>query len=753
MRRIRKRPKAPAKRGQDGRTAPENDPVDMEHSRVEDAARLRSIFLAAPVGIGVVSPEREMMQVNDRLCEMLGYPSEELLGKNARMIYATQEDFEYVGREKYRQIEERGTGAVETRWRRKDGRIIDVLLSSTPIDPSDRSKGVTFTALDITKSKRTEEDLRHERDRAQKYLDIAAVIVLALDVEGKVTLINRKGCEILGYEEEEMVGKRWFDHFLPERIRDDVSEISATMMKGEREGVSYNENPVVCKNGEERLIAWHNTVLEDERGTIMGTLSSGQDITESRRAEEELKSSERHYKSLIRNSGDAISVLNADFTFRWGSKSAARITGYTREETYGKDFTEFIHPDDIGDLREAAGFVLHNPEVPFEIVVRFRHKDGSYHFHEVVGINLLDDPAVKGVVVNSRDITERKHAEEELFRSTSEMRSIFQVLPDLYFRFSDDGTFLDCRAGSEEDLFVPLHEFMGRQVKDVLPSTVAKKIEQAIAEAIRTQAMVSIEYSLPLPEGEQVFEARLFPLWEGELMAIIRNITDRKRAEEQLITTTERLRALSARINRAREEERTNIAREIHDELGQLLTALRMDVFWLDKRLPHDEESVRKKLEEMVELIDVSIQTVRRIARELRPGVLDELGLAEALQWYLQGFHYRTDIEWSFTTSEEDMVVDHDRSTALFRIFQEALTNIARHAQATEVRVSLTRRAKIILLEIVDNGIGIAGDRVSDMESLGILGMKERAHIFRGEVAISGEKGKGTKVTVSMPLE
>ena len=371
----------------------------------------------------------------------------------------------------------------------------------------------------------------------------------------------------------------------------------------------------------------------------------------------------------------------------------------------------------------------------------------------MVGVNLLDDPTVQGIVVNSRDITERKRAEAELFRSTSEMRTIFQVLPDLYFRISEDGTFLDWRAGSEGDLFLPAREFMGKRAGEVLPPPIAKKIERAIAETLRTQEAVSIEYSLPMPEGEQIFEARLFPLWEGELMAIIRNITDRKRAEEQLIATTERLRALSARISRAREEERTNIAREIHDELGQLLTALRMDVFWLEKRLPRDEERISKKLDEMVELIDVSIQTVRRIARELRPGVLDELGLAEALQWYLQGFRYRTGIEWEFASSEEDMTVDHARSTALFRIFQEALTNIARHAQATQVWVSLARKDGMMVLEVVDNGIGITGDRIYNMESLGILGMKERAHMFKGEVVISGEEGKGTKVTVSIPLE
>lgn len=260
--------------------------------------RLKSIFRAAPVGIGLVE-NRIILDVNDRICEMTGYSRDELIGHNARFLYLTQADFDYVGREKYEQISKYGTGTVETRWLRKDGCIINILLSSTPLDPKDLLLGVTFTALDITGQKQAEEALKEERDKAQKYLDIAGVMFIALDKNGVVALINKKGCQILGYDEHEIIGKKWFDTFLPSRLVNEVKETFGKLMMGQMENVEYYENPVVNKQGQERLIAWHNAILTDEHGAVFGTVSSGTDITEEKLAQEALE------KSL-----DEISALN-----------------------------------------------------------------------------------------------------------------------------------------------------------------------------------------------------------------------------------------------------------------------------------------------------------------------------------------------------------------------------------------------------------------------------------------------------------
>ena len=232
----------------------------------------------------------------------------------------------------------------------------------------------------------------------------------------------------------------------------------------------------------------------------------------------------------------------------------------------------------------------------------------------------------------------------------------------------------------------------------------------------------------------------------------VSDITDAKQVEDQLRASREQLRELSRYLESVREEERTRMAREIHDELGQTLTALKIDLSWLARRLPHEEELLLKKTESMYELVDGAIQTVKRISTELRPWALDDLGLADALEWQTEEFGKRTDIKSKFSASPEGLVLDRDRSTAVFRICQEALTNIARHAHATRVTASLKKGPRSVSLKIRDNGKGIEESQILDPRAFGLIGMRERARFWGGEVKISGAPGKGTLVALRIPL-
>lgn len=233
---------------------------------------------------------------------------------------------------------------------------------------------------------------------------------------------------------------------------------------------------------------------------------------------------------------------------------------------------------------------------------------------------------------------------------------------------------------------------------------------------------------------------------------MISDITGRKQAEEQLQASREQLRSLSAHLESIREEERKNMAREIHDELGQMLTALKIDLSLLTNRLPKEQELLLEKTKSMYELVDTAIQTVKRISVELRPGVLDDLGIAAALEWQAAEFEKLTGIRCEFSSNRKDIILDPDRSTAIFRIFQETLTNVVRHANATKLKASLKKEAGRIVLRIRDNGIGIEKKQISDPGAFGLIGMRERAHFLGGEVRISGTPGKGTTVAVSIPV-
>jgi len=222
---------------------------------------------------------------------------------------------------------------------------------------------------------------------------------------------------------------------------------------------------------------------------------------------------------------------------------------------------------------------------------------------------------------------------------------------------------------------------------------------------------------------------------------------------EDLRSSRERLRALAAHLQAVRENERSLIAREIHDELGSMLTGLKIDLSWLAGRLPADQMSLLEKTRAMSKLVSSIIQSVRRISTDLRPAMLDDLGLVAAIEWQTQEFQGRTGICAQFTSTLGNGKLDRELDTAVFRILQETLTNVARHANATRVDITLKEKAGGIILTVRDNGKGITRRQISHRKSLGILGMRERAILLGGAVILVGIPGKGTTVTVEIPIK
>jgi signal transduction histidine kinase len=234
--------------------------------------------------------------------------------------------------------------------------------------------------------------------------------------------------------------------------------------------------------------------------------------------------------------------------------------------------------------------------------------------------------------------------------------------------------------------------------------------------------------------------------------ALVREIAERKRAEDHLRKSEENLRALAAHLQSVREEEWTRISREIHDELGQALTGLKMDLKWVADRLPGDEPALAERTKSMFGLIDETVASVRRMASRLRPELLDQLGLAAAVEWHAGEFRRRTGIRCNLSLPPEAPTVDRERSTAAFRIFQELLTNVARHANATRIDIAMRTNSGALVLTVEDNGKGIEESAVLDAKSLGLLGMRERVLPFGGTVDINRVGGGGTKGVVSIPL-
>lgn len=242
----------------------------------------------------------------------------------------------------------------------------------------------------------------------------------------------------------------------------------------------------------------------------------------------------------------------------------------------------------------------------------------------------------------------------------------------------------------------------------------------------------------------------------GELIGIVehfKNISARKQREEELRQSRRQLRELTSYLESAREKERTRIAREIHDELGQALTGMKMELHCCFQKLPKDDQSLVERAKGLLELIDENVCLVQRISSELRPGLLDNLGLAAAIEWQAAQLQERTGLKFAFLSEPEEIVLDQTPSTALFRIFQETCTNITRHANATNVEILLKETPEEVELRISDDGRGITEEEISHPKSFGLMGIKERVLSLGGEVEISGVENQGTTVRVRIPKD
>ncbi|MDQ7825135.1 MAG: PAS domain S-box protein [Candidatus Eremiobacteraeota bacterium] len=350
------------------------------------------------------------------------------------------------------------------------------------------------------------------------------------------------------------------------------------------------------------------------------------------------------------------------------------------------------------------------------------------------------------------DITTRNKAEEVLEKARIQTRAIVDNIPDMVWLKDSESRYVEVNQAFGNACGRKPEDLVGKTDLDLWPGELAQRYRADDRDVMASGMRKKVEEPLTDHEGKlHWMETIKTPIMDRNgivtgTTGIARDITERRKSKEEL-------RILSSHLQNVREEERASIAREIHDHLGQLLTALKMDLTWLCGKLPEAQKHLRSRTSLMLGDIDSAIDTVHNVITRLRPVILDDFGITAAIIWHAGDWQARTGISCSLSLSSEEISLPGNIATALFRICQETLTNVARHSGATEVKVSLMEKRSTITLAIEDNGRGITGEQSRGAAALGILGMRERAYSLGGEVIIHGVKGKGTTLEATFPLE
>ncbi len=389
---------------------------------------------------------------------------------------------------------------------------------------------------------------------------------------------------------------------------------------------------------------------------------------------------------------------------------------------------------------------------------------------EALGLRLIQlgvqDYLVKGQVTGPlltrslRYAVERVRMEEILRESEARFRAIMDNSPALMFLKDIEGRYLQINRRFEEVFHIVNRDIIGKMDEEIFPPMQAAAFRANDQKVLDAGLAMEFEEEALHDDGFHTSIVMKFPLLDEQgqmsaLCGIVTDITERRRAEKQLQDTVDRVRTLSHRLDVVREEERTRIARELHDELGVRLTCLKLDLARLQSLMTRESlpprDSMAEQIHSMIAEVDATIASVQQLVAELRPGILDDLGLVAAIEWQCQDFERRSGIRCLCEATQE-VDLNPSCATAAFRICQEAITNVMRHAKATFVRVLVTQVNGDLLLEIHDDGQGISAEKLTDLASLGLLGMRERASSLGGHVGIVSWPGKGTTVTLRLPL-
>jgi PAS domain S-box-containing protein len=642
-----------------------------------------------------------------------------------------------------------GFAEVEADFLSKDGTKRHYYFNGRAVGFGDKTC-LLGMGIDITQLKRAEENIRHSEEKRRLIMNAALDAIVCMDTKGIITFWNPQAEIVFGWKEEEANGQPLAGIIIPERLREKHEKGMARYLKTGT-GPVLNvlmELQAVDRKGREFPVEL--TILPIKQGGEEFFCSFIRDITERKNAAEEIERSEKRFRHTLDKMLEGVQLYDFDWRCLYVNDAVMQQGPYTKDQVLGATLVDnypYIKETELFRIFEECKQEKISKHIEYE----FTFPDGSKKWFE-----LSIQPNPEGIFILSVDISERKTAVETILKEKELSDSIINSLPGIFYIFDANRKFVRWNRNFEKVSGYSADEMAAVAPAIFFDEAGLKTVQENFNKALAEQE-AGFEANFITRSGEIIpyYFTGLLVNYNGEpcVLGTAIDIATRKKAEEEIKKINGELHELSAHLQSVREEERTQIARDIHDELGQQLTGLKMDIDWIDKKTPLTDTVMKPRLMDMSSLVEETIRSIRRISADLRPSMLDDFGLLASLEWQSREVAKRFGIEIDFVSEIPDTDLPEETATGLFRIYQEALTNAVKHAHAKKIQGKLYIRQGYLCLEIKDDGKGIDTKTIPVKKTFGLLGIRERVFLLHGKYDLTSEPGKGTCLSVAVPVK
>ncbi len=621
------------------------------------------------------------------------------------------------------------------------------------VAPLEGTKGGVVTShLDITRRRSAEMAVQNSGATIQALLDSATQSIVAVNQAGTFVIVNAATERMFGYSRDELL-EQTLEILVPEAKRGRHAEYHKTYFAEPQSrpmGIGL-ELEGRRKDGTVFPVEIGLSTVEKPEGRLGVAFVT--DITERKRVEALLRQREQEVKTLLDNSPDIVVRFDRNLRYTYANTVAERVTGYPRETMVGKTQRELGMPHHVPELFDPVlrgVFARGRPDV-FEFL--YPTPAGDTYWEARFIPEFGEDGSVVSVINFGRDITDRRRLDEALRQREQEFKTLLDNSPDVILQVDRSLRYRYVNATTARITGLPAEAFLGKTPSQVgLPENLCDLWTQTIGNVFASGLPQIVEFSYPSPEGETIWEQRVVPEFaaDGSVQSVLvigRDITERQRLQEGAETHAAEFRALAARLLTVVEEERRRVSRELHDNLVQQLASLAFDVGGLVAEIP-SRNRARIRLQALQARVVKVSEEARHIAYEMHPSMVDDLGLVISLKALCDEFAAEQNIIVEFKDKSLRRSIPQEVASGLYRIAQESLQNIVKHAHAKHVTVQLVTRGQELRLSIEDDGVGFDPAAVKGKGGLGLVSMEERARLLGAKLTIQSTPGHGTRVAV-----